>query len=280
MDREPTEEAPMIVVTGGASGIGAAVARRAVAAGAAIGIIDLDEARAGALAAELGRRCTYAGCDVADEASVEAALRRMSAGMPPIGGLVCCAGQPDLPTPIEATPVDHWRRIFDVHLTGTFVACKVIGGAIARSGKGGSVVTTASVVGFNPGPVLAYGAAKAATVNLTKSLAVQWAPCGVRVNAVAPGWTETPFLTRARAEGRRDLAPILCASPQGRLLRPEEIAEVIWFLLSPAASAVTGETIVCDGGTLAGAGWSAFGGVPTGDASFEGRFSHPPDGRG
>jgi NAD(P)-dependent dehydrogenase (short-subunit alcohol dehydrogenase family) len=266
MGDEPAREARMIVVTGGASGIGAAVARRAVASGAAVGIIDLDEARADAFAAEVGGRCSYASCDVADEVSVKAALEQVSEGMPPVGGLVCCAGQPDLPTPIETTSVDHWRRILDVHLTGTFVACKVIGGAIARFGRGGSVVTTASVVGFNPGPVLAYGAAKAATVNLTKSLAVQWARRGVRVNAVAPGWTETPFLTRARAEGHRDLAPIVSASPQARLLRPEEIAEVIWFLLSPAASAVTGETIACDGGTLAGAGWLPFGGFLKGDA--------------
>lgn len=250
-----------VVVTGAASGIGSAAARRALAAGASVAIFDIDAAKARTVSAELGPGALSAGCDVTDENSVQCALADVSAGMPPVRGLVCCAGSPPVPHRIEETPVQEWRQLIDTHLTGTFLSCKVIGGAIARAGHGGSVVTTASVVGFNPGPVLGYGAAKAATMNLTKALAVQWAPRGVRVNGVAPGWTGTPFLT-ARREGSRDFAPILAASPQNRLLRAEEIAEVIWFLLSPASSAVTGTTIVCDGGTLAGAGWPPYGGLP------------------
>lgn len=251
-----------VAITGGASGIGAATARRVIEAGLSIVLLDVDEARARATAESLGECASSAACDTSDERSLAAALDTIGATMPPLRGLVCCAGRPPVPYPIEETPVDEWRGLLDSHLTGTFLACKIIGGAIATAGQGGSIVTTASVVGFNPGPVLGYGAAKAATINLTKALAVQWAPKGVRVNGVAPGWTETPFLTAKRAEGKRDLRPILAASPQERLLKPDEIAEVIWFLLSPAASAVTGTTIVCDGGTLAGAGWAPYGGLP------------------
>lgn len=251
-----------VAVTGGASGIGASTARRVIEAGLRVAILDLNEDNARATAESLGERATFSACDVTDEQSLARALDRISDNSSPLRGLVCCAGRPPIPHRIEETPLEEWQGLLDTHLTGTFVACKIFGGAIAKGGLGGSVVTTASVVGFNPGPVLGYGAAKAATLNLTKALAVQWAPSGVRVNSVAPGWTETPFLAKRRENGARNLEPILAASPQGRLLQPDEIAEVIWFLLSPAASAVTGSTIVCDGGTLAGAGWPPYGGLP------------------
>lgn len=131
---------------------------------------------------------------------------------------------------------------------------------MARSGKGGAIVNLASVVGIHPGPTLAYGPAKAGVINLTKILATQWAKAGVRVNSVAPGWTDTPFLRPAQRGGQRDAAPIKKAVPMGRLLAPEEIAQPIAFLLSSAASAITGVVLPCDGGFLAAAGWSAYGG--------------------
>jgi NAD(P)-dependent dehydrogenase (short-subunit alcohol dehydrogenase family) len=122
----------------------------------------------------------------------------------------------------------------------------------------GAIVNLASVLAYRSGPVLAYGAGKAGVVSLTEALAVHWARKGVRVNAVAPGWTETPFISQRR-EG---LDRVRAAVPMGRLLQPGEIAEVICFLLSPAASAVTGSTVPCDGGFLAGSGWAPFGGLP------------------
>jgi NAD(P)-dependent dehydrogenase (short-subunit alcohol dehydrogenase family) len=110
--------------------------------------------------------------------------------------------------------------------------------------------------------VLAYGAAKAGVVNLTEALAVQWARKNLRVNAVAPGWTDTPFLRPKERAGTRDMTPILNATPMGRLMQPAEIAEVIFFLLSSAASAITGATVPCDGGVIAGSGWNPYGGFP------------------
>lgn len=251
-----------VVVSGGASGIGAAVSRKVIAAGASVAILDLNEDRGRELAAELGKRCIFVSCDVTLESSLEAALGQITKTLAPVEGLVCCAGAAPVPLAIEKTSLAEWSRILQTHLTGTFAACKVIGAHIAAANNGGAVVATSSVLGFNSGPVLAYGAAKSATINLTKALAVQWASRNVRVNAVAPGWTETPFLRPKERGGDRDLTPILSACPQHRLLQPEEIAEVVWFLLSPVSTAVTGSVIVCDGGTLAGAGWAPYGGFP------------------
>lgn len=250
-----------VVVTGGASGIGAATARKVVAAGGYVGVMDINAAAAEGLARELGDRALAIRANALDEADVIAAYEVLASRLPPVCGLVNCAGMPQVPTPIEEYPVEEWSRIVDSHLKTTYIACRVIGAAIAARGNG-SVVNVASVLAFRPGPVLAYGAAKAAVVNLTEALAVQWARRGVRVNAVAPGWTDTPFLRPAERVGQRDLTPIIKATPLGRLMRPEEIAETIYFLLSPNASAVTGATIPCDGGVIAGSGWMPYGGFP------------------
>jgi NAD(P)-dependent dehydrogenase (short-subunit alcohol dehydrogenase family) len=261
MNQATTEGALSVVVTGGASGIGAAVCRRVVQAGGHAAILDLDQDAAAALARELGPRAAAAPGDVLDEAGLRAADEALAARLPPITGLVNCAGIAQVPTPIEDYPVQEWARVVDSHLKGTYTACRVFGSAMAARGRG-AVVNVASVLSFRPGPVLAYGPAKAAVVNLTEALAVQWARQGVRVNAIAPGWTDTPFLRPKERQGERDMTPILRATPLGRLMRPEEIAEVVFFLLSPASAVVTGATIPCDGGVIAGSGWAPYGGFP------------------
>lgn len=250
-----------IVITGGASGIGAATARSFASKGYHVGIIDLNEAAARSLADEIGVRAACASADILDPERVRAAHDQIASALPPITGLVNCAGIPQIPTPIEDLPVETWERVVDSHLKGTYIACQVIGGAMALRGTG-AVVNLASVVGFHPGPVLAYGPAKAAVINLTQVLSVAWARKGVRVNAVAPGWTDTPFLRPPERGHQRDLTPILNAIPMGRVLDPDEIADVIAFLVSPASRAITGVTIPCDGGFVAGLGWTAFGGFP------------------
>lgn len=253
-----------VIVTGGASGIGAATARRIVAAGGHVGLADINEAGAAALAKELGTHAAAAACDTLDERQVAAVHAAFAGKLPPINGLVNCAGIPPMPKPIEATPTEEFVRLVNSHVTGTYIACRIIGAEMARRGHG-AIVNVASVLAFRAGPVLGYGAGKAAVVNLTEALAVQWGHRGVRVNAVAPGWTDTPFLYSDKARNaQRDLTPILAATPMGRLMKPEEIAEVIFFLLSPGASAVTGATVSCDGGVMAGSGWAPYGGLPAG----------------
>lgn len=231
-----------------------------LARGGCVGVIDLDVTQVDELARAYPGRVVALQGSVLDEDFLQSAWVRLAQNLPaPVNGLVNCAGLPPMPRAIEALDVVEWSRILDSHLSGTFIPCKVIGAELARGGRGGAIVNLASVLAYRPGPVLAYGAAKSGVVSLTASLAVHWARAQVRVNAVAPGWTDTPFL-RPKDRGERDFGPILRATPQGRLMQPSEIAEVICFLLSPAASAVTGSTIPCDGGVIAGSGWPPYGG--------------------
>jgi NAD(P)-dependent dehydrogenase (short-subunit alcohol dehydrogenase family) len=250
------KEQGTVVVTGGGSGIGAATARTLAEHGYHVAILDLNEAAAAAVAREIGPRASFASADVLDEGQLKTAHLRLAKAQPVITGLVNCAGIAQVPTPAADYAVASWQRVLDSHVKGAFITCREFGSAMAERGHG-AIVNLASVVGLHPGPVLAYGPAKAAVINLTQILAVEWAGRGVRVNAVAPGWTNTPFLRKDR-----DMTPIVKAVPMGRLLESEEVADVIGFLISPAARAVTGATIPVDGGFVAGVGWGPYGGFP------------------
>ena len=127
---------------------------------------------------------------------------------------------------------------------------------------GGSIVTLSSVLALRPGPVLGYGAGKAAIINLTQSLAVQWGKKNIRVNAICPGWVDTPFI-RKQEEAGRDLSPITNMTPMGRMARPGEIANVAEFLLSDASSAVTGSALVVDCGITLAGGYLPYGDLPS-----------------
>ena len=251
---------PTIVVTGGASGIGAEMCRLIVERGAHVGIVDLDEEKGTTLAKQLGQNAKFARADICDEGQLNEAYETLKKDLPMVTGLVTCAGVSPTRLPIEEYPLDEFRRLLDNHASGTFLTCKVIGSDLAAR-DGGAIVTISSALSIRPGPMLGYGAGKAAVLNLTQSLAVHWGKQDLRVNTIVPGWVDTPFIRRQEAAGR-DLSPIIKVTPMGRLVKPEEVAEVAWFLLSPAASAMTGAAVVVDCGVTLGGGWLPFGKLP------------------
>lgn len=261
-----TTENRTALVTGGADGIGWAIARRFAAGGHAVAIADIDGGRALDRAAELGPDHVGIGCDVADPESVAAACDRAAerVGTPRV--LVNNAGIGDVNLPTTEQAASHFRRVLDVHLTGTFLMSQRVAAAMIAAGKGGAIVNFASIAAMVGLPRRnAYGAAKAGIVAMTRNMACEWAGAGIRVNAVAPGYVETDLVRGLVAQGLLDPALIRRRTPMGRMITPEEIAEVVWFLASPAASAVTGAIVAAD------AGWSAFGAA--GDAFSEAESS-------
>lgn len=242
------------LVTGGAEGIGWAMARRFAAGSHAVAIADIDGARAAARAAELGPDHLGLACDVADAESVAAACERVSVTLGTPDVLVNNAGIGDVNVPTVEQDATHFRRVLDVHLSGTFLMSQRVATAMIAAGRGGAIVNFASIAAFAGLPRRnAYGAAKAGIVAMTRNMACEWAAAGIRVTAVAPGYVETDLVRNLVAQGLLDPDLIRRRTPMGRMIAPEEIAEAVWFLASPAASAITGTVLSVD------AGWSAFG---------------------
>lgn len=230
------------LITGGAQGIGFEIARGLAQAGARVTIADLNPDVGQAAAATLDGQ--FEVLNVTDAAAVAALARKL----PDVDILVNNAGIVRN-TPAEATPDDDWRSVIDVNLSGVYWCCREFGRTMLERGQG-SIVSTASMSGLisnHPQPQAAYNASKAAVIHLTRSLAGEWAPRGVRVNCVAPGYTATP-LTKRGLETPEWRETWLKETPMGRLADPAEIAPAVLYLASDAASFVTGHALVVDGG--------------------------------
>ncbi len=244
------------LVTGAGSGIGKAIATSLAREGADVVVNDLESAPARATAAEIeaaGRRALSAPADVGSEEAVQRMVERSIEAFGRIDLLVNNAGIPDQLGPTVGQKLDLWQRVIDVHLRGAYLCARAVGRHMIER-RSGRIVSIASVVGMTGAPGRnAYGPAKAAIIVLTRTLAAEWARHGIHVNAVSPGYVRTPLVEKGIGAGIIDENVLVRRTPMGRLGRPEEIAEVVLFLLSDAASYVNGVNLPVDGG------WTAFG---------------------
>jgi NAD(P)-dependent dehydrogenase (short-subunit alcohol dehydrogenase family) len=237
-------------VTGGAQGIGFAVAELLTAAGATVHIGDMSTEVGTEAAKSIGGHFVHT--DVSSSESVDAAVASVLA----IGGkldiAVNCAGIRHMGGRGEELTDEEWATVLDINLTGVFRSCRAEGKAMLAAG-GGAIVNIASMSGSvvnRPQSQATYNAAKAGVILFTKSLAVDWATEGVRVNSVSPGYTETALTAKSRAIPER-VADWMQYTPMARMAKPSEIAPAVLYLASDAASFVTGTDLIVDGGYTA-----------------------------
>ena len=241
-----------VVITGGAQGIGAACARTLVADGAAVALWDMADGRGQSLAAALtddGGRAIYQHCDVSKKTEVDAALAATLAAFGTIDGLVNNAGIFKAAAFLDISEAD-WDAVINVNLKGSFLVGQAVARVMAVVGRG-AIVNMCSVNGTLAIPTIAsYNASKGGINQLTRVMALALADQGVRVNAVAPGTIATELAASAVLTSDEARARIMSRTPMKRLGEPEEIAAVAAFLLSDAASYMTGEIVVVDGGRM------------------------------
>ena len=242
------------IITGGARGIGAAVAQGMAQSGAHIALFDRDADAVHATAQQLNAQGFIAHgyeVDVTNEHSIESAMQAVVERSGHIDCLFNNAGlairKPSLDLPLE-----DWNKVLDVNLTGIFLCARLAARHMVKR-QSGCIINTASIMGLSGGglyPNISYQSTKGAVVNLTRSLAVEWAKEGIRVNAIAPTWVRTDFI-KPLTDNPELLDKLNAMTPMGRIAEVDEIVGGVIYLASPAAGMVTGHTLAIDGGFLA-----------------------------
>lgn len=249
------------LVTGGGRGIGAAIADALAARGAALTLVGRTEATLEAGRAELeaahGVAAGIAAADVTDEAAVQAAFARAAAQRGPISILVNNAGRGDS-APFKRTTAEFFMRMVEINLLSTFLCIRQVLPAMTEAGYGRivNIASTAGLVGYQY--VTAYVASKHGVVGLTRSLALETAKTGVTVNAVCPGYVETDMtadtianiVEKTGMDAGAARARLAQSNPQGRLIDPAEVADVVVWLAGPASASITGQSIPVAGGEV------------------------------
>ncbi|MDB5511635.1 MAG: fabG [Enterovirga sp.] len=238
------------VVTGSGGGIGRATAVSLAQAGCRVALLDRDETTLQDTLAEiraLGGEAVALACDVSDQTRVENAAAQSAAVLGPCDILVNNAGLLR-PGPLETLPIAEWNALLAVNLTGYLICAQTFGRQMRDRGKGGTLVHVASIAASHAtGFGGAYSVAKAGIVMLSRQLATEWSPHGIRSNAVSPGMIQTP-LSQAFYDQPGATEKRAALIPSGRIGQPQDIADTVLFLASPRSEYVNGEEIVVDGG--------------------------------
>jgi NAD(P)-dependent dehydrogenase (short-subunit alcohol dehydrogenase family) len=246
-------EGRVALVTGGGSGIGEAICRLFAREGAKVAVGDVVSDRAERVATDLtasGARAVSVVFDVADEHAVQAAVAAVTSGLGPVDILVNNAGV-SLGNDITTIPPDLWDRNLNIVLRGPYLCARaVVPGMLAR--RTGAILNIASVNGMTGLGEEAYSAAKAGLLNLTQNLAVRFGPFGIRANAISPGTIRTPIWSERLKQAPEVFESLKSWYPLGRVGEPEEVASAALFLVSDAASFITGVNLPVDGGLTAG----------------------------
>ena len=246
------------LITGAGTGIGQTTAMLFAEEGADVVAANLESPEAEETAEAIrrtGRRAVAIAADISKPDEIQAMVDRAINEFGGINILVNNAGLPAVPVPnafeIKGKYIEVWDRVFEVNVRASFLCCQRAGQWMTTHG-GGKIVNVASQTGIAGVPyVNAYGPSKAAVINMTRSLAVEWAKYRINVNCVAPCWTRTRRLEKAIEKGVVSLAEIQKRCPMGRPAEPEDVAKAILFLASDDASFITGVTLPVDGGWLA-----------------------------
>jgi 2-deoxy-D-gluconate 3-dehydrogenase len=255
LDRLFRLDGKVAMVTGGGSGIGRAASTLLAEAGAHVVVVDRNGTAAKETASEIvkrGFKATAAEADVSDEAAVEKLFADVTKAHGLVRILVNNAGIA-IRKPATELALADWDRVVSVNMTGVFLCSRICARLMIADGEGGAIVNTASIMGFSGGglyPNISYQTTKGAVVNMTRALAVEWAPHSIRVNAVAPTYVRTEFIAPLLAKPEL-VERIEAMTPLRRIAEPEEVAAAILFLASPAAAMITGHSLPVDGGFLA-----------------------------
>ena len=246
------------LVTGGAKGIGRAVALAFAASGASVVVADMDTDASAKTAAEiraLGAACLVVEANVADPLSCQAMVQ---AAVTTFGQLDIQINNAGISHPHDSLtmPSEYWQRIIDINLGGVFYSSQAAARQMVQQSLGGVIISLASISGALGFPGRApYCASKAGVIALTQVLACEWAEHNIRVNAVAPGYIQTDLVDANIRRGVVDAAAVRRRTPLGRLGTPDDVANAIVLLCSDQASYITGETLYVDGGWTAYGGW-------------------------
>lgn len=239
------------IVWGGGFGMGERTAIRLSEAGAHVAVVDLDQARADKIAGQLnaaGGKAIAIQADATAEDSVESALAAAEAALGPVDVMATVIGL-GLWDQVVDMSLDKFNQSILLNLTSFFLPARAVGRSLLKSGKPGAIACVSSVSGLTSAPNHAgYGAAKAGMINLVRTMADEWGPYGIRVNAAMPGSAATPRLTLNEAGQAAMNAAMKAKIPLGRAATPDELAKAILFLLSDLASYVTGHNLHVDGG--------------------------------